>query len=124
VNLTQGTHQQHVVVISHAIVCNLQQLVQQAACSACICAAASALHIPAWLLQAAPPGSAAAAQSISGQPTAVPVTLLLVDTSGPDEFLELVRAGLSLGLDALPPDSLVGLLGVSDCITLVDMAGE
>jgi hypothetical protein len=30
----------------------------------------------------------------------------------------------SLGLEALPPDSLVGLLGVSDCITLVDVAGE
>jgi hypothetical protein len=51
------------------------------------------------------------------------VTLLLVDTSGPDEFLDLVRGSLALGLDALPPDSLVGLLGVSDCITLVDMAG-
>jgi hypothetical protein len=78
--------------------------------------------------QGAPPGSAAAAaaaaQSISGQPTAVPVTLLLVDTSGPDEFLDLVRGGLSLGLEALPADSLVGLLGVSDCITLVDMAGR
>jgi hypothetical protein len=77
------------------------------------------------ILQAAYPGSAgAAAQGVSGQPTAVPVTVLLVDTAGPDEFLDLVRGGLALGLEALPPDSLMGLMGVSDCITLVDMAGE
>ncbi|KAF6265854.1 hypothetical protein COO60DRAFT_1697553 [Scenedesmus sp. NREL 46B-D3] len=79
--------------------------------------------------QGPPAGSAAAAaaavaaQGVAGQPAAVPVTLLLVDTAGPDEFLDLVRGALGLGLDALPPDSLVGLLGVSDCITLVDMAG-
>ncbi|WIA11779.1 hypothetical protein OEZ85_011873 [Tetradesmus obliquus] len=74
--------------------------------------------------QGAYPGSAAAAAAgMAGQPAAVPVTLLLVDTAGPGEFLELVRGGLSLGLEALPADSLVGLLGVADCITLVDMAG-
>lgn len=60
---------------------------------------------------------------MGGQPTAVPVTLMLVDTSGPEEFLELVRGGLSVAVDALDPASLIGLVGVSDSITLVDISG-
>lgn len=59
-----------------------------------------------------------------GQPAAVPVTLLLVDVSGPDEFLDLVRSGITVSLEALDPSSLVGVIGVCDSITLVGMAGE
>jgi hypothetical protein len=54
----------------------------------------------------------------------LPVTLALVDAAGPDDFLDLVRGGLTVAMEALPPGSLFGLIGISDCITLVDMSGQ
>ncbi len=51
------------------------------------------------------------------------VTLALVDAAGPDDFLDLVRGGLTVAMEALPPGSLFGLIGISDCISLVDMSG-
>jgi hypothetical protein len=54
----------------------------------------------------------------------LPVTLALVDAAGPDDFLDLVRGGLTVAMEALPPGSLFGLIGISDCITLVDLSGQ
>lgn len=56
-------------------------------------------------------------------PPVLPVTLAVVDVAGPGEFRDLVRAGLASALEALHPDSLFGLVAVSDAITLVDLAG-
>lgn len=53
-----------------------------------------------------------------------PVTLALVDVAGPGDFLELVQGGLTVAMEALPPGSLFGLIGISDCISLVDMSGQ
>eukprot|EP00879_Flechtneria_rotunda_P001812 GHRR01001976.1.p1 GENE.GHRR01001976.1~~GHRR01001976.1.p1 ORF type:complete len:996 (+),score=422.55 GHRR01001976.1:2722-5709(+) len=64
-------------------------------------------------------GSAFAAES-----HAVPVTLVLVDVAGPEEFLELVRSGLNVALEALHPAGLFGIIGVSDSISLVDVSGS
>lgn len=58
------------------------------------------------------------------EPPVLPVTLALVDAAGPDDFLDLVRGGLTVAMEALPPGSLFGLIGISDCITLVDMSGQ
>lgn len=52
------------------------------------------------------------------------MTLALVDVSGPDDFMDLVRGGLTVALEALAPGSLFGLIGISDSITLVDMSGQ
>jgi hypothetical protein len=52
-----------------------------------------------------------------------PITLAVVDAAGPSDFLALVRGGLAVALEALPPGSLFGLIGVSSCISLVDMSG-
>lgn len=57
------------------------------------------------------------------QPPVQQVTLALVDAAGPDDFLDLVRGGLTVAMEALPPGSLFGLIGISDCISLVDMSG-
>jgi hypothetical protein len=62
-------------------------------------------------------------QQAAGQPSVLPVTLALVDAAGPDDFLDLVRGGLTVAMEALPRGSLFGLIGISDCITLVDMSG-
>lgn len=60
----------------------------------------------------------------AGQPPVQPVTLALVDAAGPDDFLDLVRGGLTVAMEALPPASLFGIIGISDSITLVDMSGR
>lgn len=61
---------------------------------------------------------------VAAHPPVLPVTLAVVDAAGPDDWLDLVRGSLLLALEALPPSSLFALIGVSDCITLVDMSGE
>lgn len=63
-------------------------------------------------------------QQAAGQAPVLPVTLALVDAAGPDDFLDLVRGGLTVAMEALPRGSLFGLIGVTDCITLVDMSGQ
>jgi hypothetical protein len=59
----------------------------------------------------------------AGPAAVVPVTLLLLDVSGPEEWLELLQSSLAVLADALDPGSLCGIIGISHCISLLDMGG-
>jgi hypothetical protein len=55
-----------------------------------------------------------------------PVVLALLDTSpaAGEDFQELLRSSLAAALEALSPGTLMGIIGFSDRISMVDMQGE
>ena len=52
-----------------------------------------------------------------------PVIVLLVDTAGGRSFLALARRAIAAALDAAPAGSRFALVGVSDCLSLLDLTG-
>ena len=55
-----------------------------------------------------------------------PVVLVLLDTSAAagEDFQELLRSSLAAALEALSPGTMMGLIGFSDRISMVDMQGK
>jgi hypothetical protein len=90
----------------------------------CILCKLTSLHWPTHPVVSCSPYLPSPSLQGDGQPAVSPVTLALVDVAGPGDFLELVQGGLTVAMEALPPGSLFGLIGVSDCISLVDMSGQ
>ena len=54
----------------------------------------------------------------------LPIYLALVDVTGSEEDLELVKAGLMAAMEALPSFALFGMLLVSDSVGMVDMRSQ
>ena len=59
-----------------------------------------------------------------GEAIAAPAFVALVDTSGTEEQLEVVKSAVLAGLEALAPNALFGLVTFSDKIGLFDVKGK